>query len=565
MTTFIARAGKLIRDQLDKIRADELAAPALAVAFAAYITRVMLQRLLLGVDTSDEALSTALALRFALGDRPFIDEISAAQTAGLILTPFVWLYVKVVHSTDGIVLFMRTLFLVAKLALAATVFATIKRHLAWPLALVTSLVCVVFVPHATPSLGYNVLGSGFLTACGFIAARRYSASGKPFDLWWAGLCGGLAALAYPPLVLPVMVLGLVLLWMPGEKRLLDFVHYLAGGGLVAVAVTPYLVRAGMGPLRVMVESGMMLAPRTPSRFFDLVLAMWTHSPVSFWVLPAIAIALSGLKTHSKWAVWVLPFVVTSLALAFPSGLGSQHSVVIYAGLYAPAFLVLLWQDSFCRALFFVVWIPSVLAGLVTAYTSTNGEPNAAIGLFPAAMLFLVYQAVAVERLSRDAELSPSMTPMLMLGPAVLVLSLLARFNYAVYRDSPVQDLVVRVETGPYRGLWTTGERANLVRELEQLVRRYENPAGRIFVYWESPAGYLFSSRMQPAANTVWPIPWADQNALLSHYRRRITGKGFVIKVKSSSSATTVLDQYLEQNGRPLETTEHFIVTAEPAR
>jgi hypothetical protein len=525
----------------------------------------MLERLPLSAEMTDEAFTAALPYRFLLGDRPFIDEINSAQTAGFILVPFVWLYLKVVHSTVGIILFMRMLFLVAKLTLAATVFATIKRHVAWPVALVASLFCVVFVPYSIASPSYNVLGSGFLTACSFIAARRYAPNGTAGDLWWAGVCGGLATLAYPPLGLPVVVLGFVLLGMTGDamKRLKDFGSYVAGGLLVAAVVAPLFVRAGRANLEVMIDYGALLAPKVPSKLFDMILALWAHAPVSLWVVPTLVIVRGGLAAHPKWSIWVLPLLVASLALGVPSALSSQLPIVIYAALLAPAFLVFLWDDPFCRTLFAVVWVPSFFAGLVTCYTSSNGELNAAIGFFPAAALFVVYEALAVVKLSRDGEAAPAVSPLVLLGPAVLILSMLARYGGTVYRDGPIQDLEVRVESGPFRGLFTTKERALLLVELEQIFRRHEDVRGRVLVYWESPAGYLFS-RMQPAPNTVWPIPAADQNALMTHYRPRITGHGFSIKVKGSSKfPVTPLDEYLQETGRPLETTDHFIVLGEP--
>jgi hypothetical protein len=93
------------------------------------------------------------------------------------------------------------------------------------------------------------------------------------------------------------------------------------------------------------------------------------------------------------------------------------------------------------------------------YTSSNGELNAAIGFFPAAALFLIYEAIAVERLSREAVAVPARSPLMLLGPVVLVAALLARYSNTVYRDGPIIDLQVRIETGPFRGLFTTQERA----------------------------------------------------------------------------------------------------------
>jgi hypothetical protein len=550
-------------------RAPELAAPVLAVTFAALVIVGMLRRLPLSVDFSDESFSTALAYRFALGDRPFIDEINSAQTAGMILAPFVWAYVKVTHSPAGIVMFTRYLFLVFRLAVGATVFATIRRHVSWPLALVAAMVGVVFVPHSIQNLGYNVLGSGFLAMSGFIAVRAAERPrGEGHHLFWAGLCGGLASFAYPPLVLPVALLGLVILLRAGSSALRDLGEYVGGGTLVLVCVAPFLVAAGTRNLQVMIELGATLAPRAPSKLFDLVLAFSTHSPVSMMLLPGLAVVLAALELRPAWSIWALPLFVAVLALYVPGGITSQLSIVIYAGLFAPVFLVLLWDEPFCRALFVFVWVPSVVAGIVTAFTSSNGELNGGIGLFPGALLFIVYEAMAVEKLAREAQpdgvVPPARSALLLLGPAILVLSLLARYTHSVYRDGAPQELEVRIESGPYRGLYTTPEHANLSAELEDVFRRHENLSGKVLVYWDAPGGYLFT-RMRPAGNTVWMTQAADQGALLSYYRSRINGAGFSLKIKASGPNPMPIDHFLEANGRELESTPKYLIMAEPAR
>jgi hypothetical protein len=73
--------------------------------------------------------------------------------------------------------------------------------------------------------------------------------------------------------------------------------------------------------------------------------------------------------------------------------------------------------------------------------------------------------------------------------------------------------------------------------------------------------------MRPAGNTVWLVAAADQNALLAHYRPRITGRGLSIKVKaypggSAPGGPTILDQLIEGPGRPLESPPELVVFGE---
>ena len=63
---------------------------ATAVAVVAVVALVFAwRRLFLGTDLSDEGFYVAVPYRFALGARPFVDEMNILQTAALFSVPFV--------------------------------------------------------------------------------------------------------------------------------------------------------------------------------------------------------------------------------------------------------------------------------------------------------------------------------------------------------------------------------------------------------------------------------------------------------------------------------------------
>ena len=549
-------------DDLRRRKLDEVASPILALLFAVFVVAALIHRLRLGVDFTDESFSTALAYRFAQGDHPFVDEVNSAQTAGILLWPFVWLYLKINGSSSGIMLFSRLVFLVFKLGVASAVFATIRRHVAWPLALVASFLALVFVPHSIPNVGYNVLGSGFQALGAWIAVRGYGETPAKRALFWGGVCNGLAIIAYPPLLVPAVALGAVLFFTP-RITLRQVGEFVLGGVIVGACFAPLLVAAGSKNIQLMLDLGARLTPRPMSKMFDLAIAFWTHSPISIWVVPALAIVIGALRIKPAWGAWVLPLLVSGLAFSQPISITASLALSIYAGLFAPVFLVLLWDLPFCRALFFIVWIPSFLAGFITAFTSTNGELNGGLGFFPAAILFVVYEAIAVERLWRDGKPERAkLSPLLLLGPAVLVLSFLAHFCFSVYRDDPLPSLTSRVTGGPYRGLYTSAAHLRQSTELEDIFRRFDNPQGKVLVLWELPGAYLFTT-MRSAGDSVWPAPILDQDVFLTYYRAHVNGQGIALKVGGAGKMDLPIERFLETNGRPLESTAKFAVFAEP--
>lgn len=539
----------------------------LAVGLLVLVILAMLHRLGLAVDFTDEAFSTALPYRFALGDKPFIDEINSAQTAGMLVWPFVWVFLKIKGSSTGLIWFMRCLFLVFKLGIAAAVFRTVRRFVSWPLALASSLFCTVFVSHSIPNLGYNMLGSGFFALGAFVAVRRFGANGKLSDLVWAGVCHGIASTAYPPLVLPTFLSG-GMVWIAADKKEKNkaFWHYVAGGGLVVAVVLPILVRAGWTNLNAMIKYGVFLNPKATAKVFDNVVDWYQHAPLSFWMLPTVAVTIGALKLVPRWGLWMLPLVTLCFSLYAKNDLGGQLSMVVNLGLFAPLHLILIGESRIARSMFTVVWIPSFFGGVVTAFASTNGELNGAIGLFSAATLFLVFQAMAAEKLFKDGNVEKRLEPMLMIAPILLVGSMLLRFSFTVYRDAATQDLKVVVPSGPFKGIKTTKDRVAWLTSFEEAMKKHNRPNGRLLVYWEFPAGYLFSP-MRAGGNTVWLVAAADQQAQVDYHKARLTGQNLAVKIKSypggpGAPGKTPLENWLDRIEHPIETSANWDITGE---
>src|SRR5687768_17503576 len=102
-----------------------------------------------------------MALRFANGARPFIDELFVNQTGSLLFSPFVFLFLKVSGSTEGLVLFCRFLYLALSLVVAFTAYLALSKRLSKDTARLLSVCVALVVPLQIPNLGYNSLGSLF--------------------------------------------------------------------------------------------------------------------------------------------------------------------------------------------------------------------------------------------------------------------------------------------------------------------------------------------------------------------------------------------------------------------
>lgn len=452
-------------------------------------------RIWYGVDLTDESFYVALPYRFALGARPFVDETTVAQQAGLLVSPFVWLW-NAAFGVDGVVLFVRHLQFLFSLLVAAAAFVSLRGLTRSAAVAVPAAVCAVaFVPFDIHSLSYNTLGSGLFTA-GCVLAYRPRARGR---LALAGVCHGLAVFAYPSLAVAVAVgfVARVALDRAGWRK------EVAAFGLPALGVAAAAMGVVVGSAGVHgVETGYRRSSDylghagSAGKLADVFHHQWTT--LHFWYLLLPALALLG-------AVWlvrrplaaplllVLPLLVVPVSLAhvFDSYTGTLEYVAHYGALALPL-LALVRRRAEARGLFAAVWTPAFAAGLATAYSSNNGGVNFGVGFFPAVLVTTVFLAWALE---------DSTGGVLAAIPALVVPALLVVLGWPVYRDGPISTLTATVPDGPFAGLQTSLNKAlflgEMTRDLDRVGRRC-----RIVFFKDFPGGYLLAHR-RGDTNSAW--------------------------------------------------------------
>ncbi len=541
-----------------------------ALLLVARVAVVLVGRLRYGVDFSDEAFYVALPYRFAIGDRPFVDEISPAQTAALITTPLFWSYLKISGGTAGIILFSRWSYLAFSALVGLVVFSTLRRVLSWPLALATATIGVAYVPFCVFSLSYNTLSMGFFTAGCFLTAGSLLGRNGRGPLILAGVALGLATLAYPTLLPAVVVTVLSFtIAAPGGRRE-RFVLLTAGGLLVVLAAAPFFVEAGMDAIATVYRYSNAVHDRPPAKLL-VILENWAaSSPLSLWSLAGVLAGFGWVATRPGAAFWLMPIVAGALAIStFTPKHVAGPWMIVYAGLLAPGILLTVGDDPKMRLLFRTIWFPSFVAGILNAISSSNGGMNAGLGLLPAAILLFTGMALAAQRAAQASARATWGQVAAMATPVVLVLGFLSRVK-TVYRDHHIEQLTERVRSGPFRGLDTIPAKAGFITDLQRELARHERRDGRIIFFHDFPAGFLFT-RMRPALNTVWPVDFVDQSFYLEAYKQRRNGAGLGVKMRQfpgrifpvRGGRTTALEGEVENNDRLLVDIGTFAIYEDP--
>ena len=492
-------------------------------AIAAVVVAITYWRIWYGVDFTDESFYVAVPYRFALGAKPFVDETSVTQqTTAILLYPFVRAYYAVAGLT-GIVLFVRHLEFLLSLLVAGAVYRSLRLFLGRGVALTMALAAVVFVPFTIHSLSYDSVGSALLTAGCFLGVRPLVDPGARASRLGSATCLGLAAFAYPPLLIPVAVCVGIRVVLARGHRLRETLEQ----GAVAL-VLPLLGLAGLaasagfatveGDYR---HSSEFLGQAGGIGKLRLIYHQTERSFPHWWAL-LLAVAFLWLawryaRGAAVLALAVLPLLVLPPRVTFFT---TSLNFAAHLGWLAPALFVLVRRRPGAKLLFLAVWLPSFVAGATTAYSSANGAVNFGVGGFPAAIVATVFLVWAFEDAIRRVDLRA-----LALAPALVVLGLLVWSDtIPVYRDSNLSALSARVQSGPYAGLATTQWKRTWIDLLQHDLERYESTCTILF-FDDFPAGYLLSEA-RPDTNGAWVVTVAPQlqkpyqDELLRYYRGR---------------------------------------------
>lgn len=540
-----------------------LAPPPLFATVAVVVALVALaltwRRLFLGIDLNDEGFYVAVPYRFALGARPFVDEMNMLQTAQFFVFPFVKLYVWLTGGADGIVLFTRHLYLAWVTIVASIGCLGLKKLVRWELALSASLVCLTFVFVSTTNLSYNTLGAGLLVIGMALGARAVVGCGRDRWLAPAGVAQALAALAYPTLVLALPVTAVCLVFSAPGRRRSAFLAWALGAGATLLAEALLLASFGVANvlrcLRYQV-SGWHELNRTsgPAKLWGLLTGVEHHLEL----FPLVVVAgLALWVAYRRWPAARLALVLTPLAL-LPFGeqlvSGADGFAVIY-GLAAPYFFLFVPIERRALATRLLVWgfVPALAAGLITGYTSTNGWMQMDVGLLPAMVLSGVFLALALAPRGGESARLRKVLPGLALACLAGIVAVTIVYQYQFLpRAVSYSQMTVTVHGGPYAGIRTTPQRAAYLDQLRADLAGVTTPSDRLLFFYQVPAFYLFWPH-RIAANSVWissveglnvmddpgPLP----PATLAYYSREHITPDVVVRVINTAGLSV---QELEQ-------------------
>jgi hypothetical protein len=462
-------------------------------------------RMTIGVDLTDESYYVTFLdgwLKDGLGRG---ENLVVHQTAALLLYPAARLYTWITGGERGIVLFLRFLFLAMACAASLCQYRFIRRVRGAAVAWSSALLVLCFIPFSLPAPSYNTIGMfGMLAALalfGIAASPQNPGAYNSAPAMLSGAAWMVAVVAYPTLaaaLLALLVVALAGARASGERRaLLDYamvcaVFQFCGAGLL-------LSVFGWARLWDMLRfsgSALQSADYLDAKVEKSLELFAAHPAFDALCLAAAALGIWRLAVGPERTRAIRPSLLVAVILVASCAAGPAlwifpHDIVVLLVLVGLFALRAEPRPAICA-----IYLASVVGGVMTAASSSNGIYNFPIGALAAAALA---PALLVPRdASRSAVAAQC-------GMLLLTALLFCAGAFAsIYGESanPLTTNAVRLRDGPFAGLLTDADQAAFIAAATAAL----DGRGRTILVLGRTAGvYLLTdaSPMAPSAFDYW--------------------------------------------------------------
>lgn len=438
-------------------------------AICLIISLLMLLRAFFGIELTDEAYYYADTYSVLKGNLPY--SYNSSEMVGmtfLMLLPMK-IYRMFVPNMDGIFLYMRICFLIFKVLILTGVFIIFKRQYSLKSFFIMAIMLLPWY-GAIPAFSYNTIPF-FIFILVVSCIDYYLTDKKNIGvLYLAGFLSGIGVFTHPLYISGVICILFYLGFRTDEKKIHSIIIYSLGG------ITEFLVV--MLPLYL--ETGNKLIEGIYNMVFQRVEIKANYSvftdllhsfkPTIFYVfILGLIISLILLRIKNKFLdLRKTDRVICSILLAFITVniyyLYRKTGVAIleqygFIGLVCILVGIIYFKSDILK-LTGLIYIPFVLCEIL--FTSTNAPSDRIKYLYPCFVIFILVVVEYGNRIIKEMAIG--------LGCLTALTLVYTDFNY-IYREKVITELDTKVETGIYKGLYTTSSNAANVEQLEQYIEQ----------------------------------------------------------------------------------------------
>lgn len=528
-----------------------------------------------GMGYEDETYYLGIPFRLAMGDSLLTDEWHLAQLSGFLIYLPVKLYLAVVGSTEGIVLFFRYLFVAFHTSVCSVLYLKLKNYGLFGILAV--LIYLLYIPNIIMSLNYNTMGLAFVMLIGVLMATE--SKHRKITFYVVGLLVACAVLCNPVFVIVYLtftVTTIVLTLKNKHPQIADSAETLFSKkswlwltlGILTVATIFFTFLFSRTNLHDLISNLPLLFSDPDYRFSSSgsggqniisfkksLLEIIGVNPYLFilFVLATIITLLDKKRiTHRNWYLVVFSFLTLGYFLSIIP-FGDSGSYTFAPGeklLYCTFPLFPVGLASYIltkkkdKKTFVFLWILGLLYALCLDIASDLGALSAIQGfavINTANVIFIknIYYEIKKEnqKLPYQRSKAKKRRSAIINLPVTFVVTALAStlcfqvlvetyiiVNYELTSvehaiSGSTESLTTSLKTGPLKGLKTTSDREDIYNDiLDDLDTIKKNTIGPVFVTRDFQWPYLYLDRPY-ATYSTYTLDWfyASQNRLPAYY------------------------------------------------
>lgn len=472
------------------------------------LTMVLLLRLIVGVDFSDEAYYAFFIDDWLKGSIVSSSFLSIHQTAALLIYPFSLAYFKLQHSTSGLFLFLRCLFLLFNFIAASMWMLFLRRFNFKAAAWLGGIIVLTFIPFGLPAPSYNTLSIQFLTIA--LAALGLLLTGEQFSkeqLVWmiiSAIAWTIVIIAYPSLLGAWLFLcTLVLLYRSTFTR-----PWLCLCILICASCAGLIILVNALSFDRLYQSTIYISAVNSTA--DLIrkyeFSMMYFKQNTIFTCLFIAAILHGIFRNilpPYWQSMIMSFIFVILLFTPATFLTHSHDAFTLATLMGLGLISGLKQNAVREdRIIAIIYSISLVASIIICLTATNSVFNFCIGSVPAASLAVLGLPSTVYKRFN------------MLPPIIFILCILSTSLFLYYGEIPSNGSKKRqyVSHGFFAGLFIRQNEFELLQLVEQSVSPILTEDSSIAIFARNP-GIVLSTPARLKMLTPYPLTQIARNGI----------------------------------------------------
>lgn len=528
----------------------------LCIILITFVMLLLLIRSFFSFCQSDEALYTALAHRFYMGDKPVIDEWHPVQFYIFVIYPFYWLYKLIVPSGEGVILFFRILQKLMAYGISIFSYKQLRKISGseYP-ALFCTLAYQLYLQANIEGMSYYNMYISMLVLTIFMIFAAYYENNKRREYlyyFFSGVAMAIAVLCCPYLTIGVAIAIVVALvvFKNLRKQLAVFI--------LGICITAVSFLALFMPHDIeLVKKSLSFILHDPEHTENAVRSLinaekegfTTYHTLQLLCMCAIGGVLLFFKYIKKKYVpnkYLRGYLLLGMIFIIPPQLFYIFSRVngfnyFSLSISAVCILVIALIKKVNIKKEAVIYSIGIFSSFFSAMASNTRSSALTSGLVLAAMAvilgvrkvfyaIMIYEGMPDTIKGADGKLDKKglfvfiSRHLYYLSIMLVLVSIFANRMVLVYRDDDITKLNTRIEAGPAKGLYTTKEHYETYNRVCTVFDEIKADLGdnigdkNIYISKLLPWGYLcFDCKV--GAYSMWRIG-IDSDRLIDYYDER---------------------------------------------